>query len=53
MTNKLGKVVTYYEKLPLIKPYNPLNMWSRDRLKTYHHYYNSYVDHDSQSDYIQ
>ena len=53
MTTKLGKVVTYYEKLPLIKPYNPLNMWSRDRLKTYHHYYNSYVDHDSQSDYIQ
>ena len=30
MTTKLGKVVTYYEKLPLIKPYNPLNTWSHE-----------------------
>ena len=30
MFTKLGKVVTYYNKLQLTKSHNPLNMWSRE-----------------------
>ena len=30
MTTKLDKVVTYYEKLQLIKSHNPLNAWSNE-----------------------
>ena len=30
MATKLGKVVTYYKTLQLIKSHNPLNTWSRE-----------------------
>ena len=39
MATKLGKVVTYYEKLPSIKIYTPLNMWPCNKSKTFIQHY--------------
>ena len=49
------KVVTDHEKLLPINSHSPLNLcllWSRDKLKTYLHYYNAYGHKTYQGDDI-
>ena len=43
MVTKHGKVVTYGGEFLLLNSHNPLNMWSRDKLKTlFLHYCNAF-----------
>ena len=49
MVIKHDNVVTYCEGLTPIKPHNPLNMLSHDKLKTLNsHYHNAYGHHTCQ-----
>ena len=45
MTTKHDKVVSLREKLPPMNSHNPLNMWSRDKLKTLYLHYRSAYGH--------
>ena len=42
MATKHGKVVSYWEELPLISSHNPLSMWLGEVVnEIYIHYYNA------------